>query len=117
MVNRTRTLPHGISGVTVLVNQHIAKNCLIYVQFYSFKDSILEKRTNNLEAFTSIQQNTNDLLAVSRISSTIFQKVRMATFVHSFNEDSSFVEMATPETPCGKVPVLFTTWHLWVSVQ
>ena len=38
----------------------------------------------------------------------------MAAFVHSFNEDSSFVEMATPETPCGEVPVLFTTWHLWV---
>ena len=22
--------------------------------------------------------------------------------------------MATAEMPCGKVPVLFTTWHLWV---
>ena len=51
---------------------------------------------------------------MSRIPSTIFQKVRRAAFVHSFSEDSSFVEMATPETPCGKVPVLFTTWHLWV---
>ena len=30
----------------------------------------------------TIQQNTNGLLIVSRISSTIFQKVRMAAFVH-----------------------------------
>ena len=43
---------------------------------------------------------------MSRISSTIFQNVSMATFAHSFNEDSSFVETATPEMPCGKVPVL-----------
>ena len=52
MVNRTGTLPHGVSGVTVLVDQHIAKKCLINVQFYSFKDST--KTTNNLEAFTSV---------------------------------------------------------------
>ena len=32
-----------------------------------------------------------------------FPKVRMADFLHLFNEDSSFVQMATPETPCGKV--------------
>ena len=32
---------------------------------------------------SEIQQNTHCLLTVSRISSTIFQKVRMATFVHS----------------------------------
>ena len=38
----------------------------------------------------------------------------MATFAHSFNEDSSYVETVTPEMPCGKVPVLLTTWHLWV---
>ena len=57
-------LPHGISGVAVLLDQHIATNCLIHAQFYSFKDST--KRINNLKAFSSvkseIQQNTNCLL-------------------------------------------------------
>ena len=42
---------------------------------------------NTLEAFTSVnsrfQQNTNGLVTVSATSSTIFQNVRMATFVHS----------------------------------
>ena len=53
----------------------------------SLKDST--KRINNLETEGSveseIQQNTNSLLAVSRISSTIYQKVRATTFVHSFS--------------------------------
>ena len=57
------------------------------VQFYSFKDSTKELLINNLKAFSSvnseIQQNTHCLLTVSRISSTIFQKVRMTTFVQS----------------------------------
>ena len=34
---------------------------------------------------SEIQQNTHCLLTMSRISSTIFQKVRMATFVHSLS--------------------------------
>ena len=37
--NKTGTSPHGISEVGILVDQHIAKNCLIHAQFYSFKDS------------------------------------------------------------------------------
>ena len=61
---------------------YIAKNCLIHAQFYSFEDST--KSMNNLKAFSSVKlENTNGLLTMSRISSTIFQKVRMATFVHS----------------------------------
>ena len=68
------------------MDRHIATNCLIHAQFYSFKDST--KRINNLKAFSQsvkleIQQNTSGLLTMSRSSSTIFQKVRMAAFVHS----------------------------------
>ena len=36
-INKTGTSPHGISGVVVLVDQHIAKNCLIHGQFHSSK--------------------------------------------------------------------------------
>ena len=88
------TLPHGISGVAVLVDQHIAKNCLTHAQFYSFKNST--KRIKNLKAFSSvkleIQQNTKGLLTMSRISSTIFQKVRMASLIHSLYPSSRLVE-------------------------
>ena len=55
----------------------------------SIASKIPEKRINNLKAFSSvmseIQQNTHCLLTVSKISSTIFQKVRMAAFVHSLS--------------------------------
>ena len=83
-INKTGTSPHGICGVAVLVDQHIATNCLNHAQFYSFKYST---RINNVKACSSvnleIQPNTNGLLTMSRISNTIFQKVRMAAFVHS----------------------------------
>ena len=83
--NKTGTSPHGISGIAVLVDQHVAKIYLIHSQFYSCKNST--KRINNLKAFSlvklEIQQKTNGLLTMSRISSTIFQKVKMAAFVHS----------------------------------
>ena len=82
LIRNSAKLELGISGVAVLVDQHIAKNCLIHAQFYSFKDST--KRINNLTSVKlEIQQNTNGLLTMSRISSTIF---RMATFVYSSNK-------------------------------
>ena len=28
--------------------------------------------------------------------------------------DQQFLATTTPEMPCGNLPVLFTTWHLWV---
>ena len=43
-ISKTGTLPQGISGVAVLVDQHIAKNCLVHAQFYSFKDSTKENK-------------------------------------------------------------------------
>ena len=48
MVNKTGTLPHGVSWVTVLVDQHIAKNCLFHAQFYSFKESTKENNPSLL---------------------------------------------------------------------
>ena len=61
-INKTGTSPHGISGVAVLVDQHIAKNCLVL--YSSFKDST--KSINNLTESLQLelQQNTNDLLSV-----------------------------------------------------
>ena len=51
----------------------------------STASKIPERRTNNLEAFSSvnseIQHNTNGLFTVS---STFLQKVTMAAFVYSF---------------------------------
>ena len=41
-INKTGSSPHGISGVAVLVDQHIAKNCLIHTYFNSFKGSTKE---------------------------------------------------------------------------
>ena len=79
-ISRIGTSPQGISRDAVLVDQHIAKKCLIHAQFYSFKRSHKSER-KNLDAFSSvkseIQQNTNGLPTVSRIYSTIFQEVRM----------------------------------------
>ena len=43
-ISKTETSQHGISGVAILVDQHIDKNCLIHVQFYSFKDSRKENK-------------------------------------------------------------------------
>ena len=45
------TLPHGISGVAVLVDMHIATSCLIHAQFYTFKDStkITKNKSKSLQ--------------------------------------------------------------------
>ena len=79
-------LPHGISGVAVLADQHIAKNWLIHAQFYSFKDSTENKQSKSLQ-FSKVRNSTKHkwFTTMSRISSTIFQKVRTAAFVHSFS--------------------------------
>ena len=88
-ISKTGTLQHGISGVAILVDQHIDKKTA-WSMSNSIASKIPEKSINNLKAFSSvkseIQQNTHCLLTVStcRISSTIFQKVRMAAFLHSF---------------------------------
>ena len=75
-ISKTETSQHGICGVAILVDQHTDKNCLIQVQFYSFKDSTKE---NNLKAFSSvkseIQQNTHRLLTVSRFLTQFFRKL------------------------------------------
>ena len=62
----------------VLMDQHIAKTACFMLN--STPSKAPQKRTNNLEAFTSVNSR---ILAVSGISSTIFQKVRMVTFVHT----------------------------------
>ena len=58
------------------------------------KTVLQRARINDLKAFSSvkleIQQNTKGLLTMSRISSTIFQKVRMAAFVHSLRRVIKF---------------------------
>ena len=63
-INKTGTLPHGISGFAVFVYQHITQNCLIHTQSYSFKDSTKENK-QSIEAFNSekseIRHNTNVL--------------------------------------------------------
>ena len=85
-ISNTGTSQHSIRGVAILVDQHIDKNCLIMSN--SIASKIPEERINNPKGYSSvnseIQQNTHCLLTVSRISNTIFQKVRMAAFVHSF---------------------------------
>ena len=43
-ISKTGISQHSISGVAILVDQHIDKNCLIHVQFYSFKDSTKENK-------------------------------------------------------------------------
>ena len=43
-ISKTGISQHGICGVAILVDQHIDKNCLIHVQFYSFKDSTKENK-------------------------------------------------------------------------
>ena len=86
----------------------------------STASKIPQKRINNLARnlhfceFRNLTKYKWDTCSVWD-SSTNFQKVRVAAIVRSFNEDSSFVEMATPEMPCGsKVAVLLTAWHLLV---
>ena len=111
VVNKTGTLPHGVSWVAVLMDQHIAKNCLFHVQFCTFKNSIKENKQSRSLHFCEVRNLTkHKWFTVSGILAQIFRKLEW----HSFNEDSSLVEMAAPEMPCGKVPVLFTTWHLWI---
>ena len=80
-INRTGTSPHGISGVAVLVDQHIAKN------MPNSKIPQKNKQFKNLQfskVSIEIQQNTNSLLTMFRISSTILQKVSLVALVHSF---------------------------------
>ena len=36
-IQQTGTSPHGISEVAVLVDQHIAKDCLIHIQFKDYR--------------------------------------------------------------------------------
>lgn len=63
---------------------HYVKNCLIHAQFCSFKDSTRENKQSGKLQFSEVRKQ-NDLLIVSRNSSTFFQKVRMAALIHSFS--------------------------------
>ena len=78
-----RPLSHGISGDAILVDQHIAKNRLIHAQFYVFKGSTKDNKQPSVQWSQKFSKTHNGLLTVSRISSTIFKKVRKTTFVHS----------------------------------
>ena len=52
----------GISGFAILVDQHIDKNCLIHVQFYSFKDSIKENKQSRSLQFSEVRNSTKHTL-------------------------------------------------------
>ena len=76
-IRKTGASQHGISGVAILVDQHIAWSMSI-----SIASNIPQKRNKSVQ-WSQKFNKTHCLLTVSRISSTIFQKVRMAAFVHS----------------------------------
>ena len=52
----------AISGVAILVDQHIDKNCLIHVQFYSFKDSTKENKQSKSLQFSEVRNSTKHTL-------------------------------------------------------
>ena len=84
-ISKTETSQHGICGVAILVDQHTDKNCLIHVQFYSFKDSTKENKQSKSLQFSEVRNSTKhtSFTYSVQISNTICQKVRMAAFVHS----------------------------------
>ena len=91
-ISETVTSPHGISGVLFLWTSILLKTACFTLNSTALK--IPQKRTNNIEAFNSVNsgnlQNTNGLLTGPRISSTIYQKFRMDAFVHSFQNQLIF---------------------------
>ena len=85
----------------------------------SIASKIPEGRINNLKGFSSvnseIHQNTHCLLTVSRISSIIFQKVRMAAFVHSLEgergkEEEGRRENSTEHLVCERAMKIELVW-------
>ena len=54
---KTGTSPHGISGVAVLLDQHIAKNCSIHAQCYSFKDSTKKNKQSKSLQFSKVRNS------------------------------------------------------------
>ena len=96
VANKTGTWPHGVSEVTVLVNQQKLLKTACFM-LNSTPSKVPNKKTNNLARslhFCEFRNLTKHKWFTYSVwnSSTIFQKVRMAAIVHSFNEDSSFVE-------------------------
>ena len=111
VVNKTGTLPHGISGAAISTR---------------LESSLNECHSNFLKICARIPDTVNHLCFVKFLTS---QKWRLLDCLFSFMEflkvqnwtwNKQFLAMcwsirtATQETPCGKVPVLFTTWHLWI---
>ena len=72
---------------------------------YSFKDSAENKQSKTLQ-FSEDRNSTKHKLFTT-MSSTIFQKVRMAAFVHSLVADNLFIDfMEKPtEKPLKVVPI------------
>ena len=61
-ISKTGTSQHGICEVPILVDQHIDKNCLIHVQFYSFKDARKENKQSKSLQFSEVRNSTKHTL-------------------------------------------------------
>ena len=60
--NQQTTLPHGISGVAVHVDQHNAKNCLILLKFERFHKALSIKTALSMSSLKDSTKRIYNLL-------------------------------------------------------